>query len=180
MAPATDYFGNAVADACASDGMDILDALAGVWVQPGTVAGWTRIRARFDRELTLPECWRVAACIGYAMREKVRSRASMLTDQYATLENAVFKTETYGVPVSVLYFDYDASRSDRTDPVSGAVEAFETAEKYIVNGSPIRKTDQQGPNTAGTRLCEGIGEVGVTFHVYKRYDDGTEDDGETE
>ena len=130
-----------------------------------------------------PECWKAAGCIGYALHEFMRarksplaislSRVSFLSDDYVTLSEPVIQLERDGKDgfTTTLFFDFDSSHSERSEPRAAAIDAFEAAAVYIVEGSPVRKTDRAGLNTAGTRLCEGIGAVGVSFSLYKPCDD---------
>lgn len=144
------------------DAAAILDALSGGWVMPlGAKFGkWTKIRASFDRALTTEEIWLVSGCIGYALRQWLRGNdLSLPLAQIGTLWGANTSTQ--------LFFNYDSS-----DCYGEHVqEAFDAAALYVEEGSPVRKTDRAGVGTAGTSLCQGIGPVGVVFHVLEENDD---------
>lgn len=58
---------------------------------------------------------------------------------------------------TVAYFSYDSTKCRSDDP--DEVEAICRASRYVKEGSPIRKTDRAGRGTAGTRLCQGLGDA---------------------
>jgi hypothetical protein len=123
------------------------------WHIPGNHPGdWYSVRAEFDRVLTTDEAMEASGAIGYALRIYIAGEELSLP----TIElSAEGKT--------VLTYGYDSTKTRRDDP--NHEEAFDMARTYIVEGSPVRKTDRAGRNTAGTRLCKGIGAVGVVFYV---------------
>jgi hypothetical protein len=123
------------------------------WDTPQNHGGdWYEIRAEFDRVLTTEEAMQASGAIGYALRENMAG------------EDLSFPTiELFSAGKTVLSYGYDSTKSRRDDYY--ACEAFEAAATYIVEGSPVRKTNRAGRGTAGTRLVEGIGPVGVTFYV---------------
>jgi hypothetical protein len=125
---------------------------AGWYVVGGHPGDWYTIRAEFDRVLTAQEIIEASGAIGYALRIYVAGEELSLP----TLEVA-------DAGKTVLVFGYDSTKTRRDDP--NHEEAFDKARDYIVEGSPVRKTDRAGRGTAGTRLVAGIGAVGVTFYV---------------
>ena len=49
--------------------------------------------------------------------------------------------------------------------VPNFVEALNNGKKYIIEGTPIRATNLQGPNTKGTRLHQGLANANVKMWV---------------
>lgn len=104
------------------------------------------------RELDLDDLLNVSGCLGYALREHLRGE---------DLGDPVI-VQSYSSPLHhevVVRYDYNSSTSERTDPASHIVDAFETAKRYIFEGTPVRKTDKAGYGTRGTRLVEGLGSM---------------------
>jgi hypothetical protein len=131
---------------------------ANPWYAPDDHPGdWYSIRAEFDRILSSGEVWLASGALGYALRTTINGES--LSDP----SECVQRRTSDNKPVTVIYYGYDSTKSRRDD--CHTVEAFELAKEYIRDGSPIRMTDRAGAGTRGTRLCPGIGEVGVTFSV---------------
>ncbi|MGC4043630.1 MAG: hypothetical protein QM758_07470 [Armatimonas sp.] len=123
------------------------------WYRPGEQpGGWNTIRATFDRALTATEVMEAAGCIGYALRINVAAGRLSLPVLEAADDHK-----------TVLSFSYDSIKSERWMP--SVVRAFREAARYIVEGTPRRTTNRAGLGTAGTPLCDGIGPVGVEFHL---------------
>jgi hypothetical protein len=123
------------------------------WHTPGNHPGdWYSVRAEFDRVLTTDEAMEASGAIGYALRIYIAGEELSLPTIELSSEGK-----------TVLTYGYDSTKTRRDDP--NHEEAFGMAKTYIVEGSPVRKTDRAGRGTAGTRLCKGIGTVGVTFYV---------------
>jgi len=123
------------------------------WFKPGEQpAGWNTIRATFDRPLTAAEVVEAAGCIGYALRINIAA---------GQLSLPVLEVAEEGK--TVVSFYYDSTKSQRWMP--SVARAFAHAAYYIQKGTPRRSTNRAGLNTAGTPLCEGIGSVGVEFHL---------------
>lgn len=114
---------------------------------------WKEIRVEFDKELTVSQVLRAAGALGYALREH-------LVGEPLSLPRVALSPDPN---VTILEFEYDSTTSKRSDP--DFFEAFDAAMDYIEEGSPVRTTDRRGPGTAGTRLVDGIGPVGMRFFV---------------
>lgn len=125
----------------------------GGWYVPGTHPGdWDTIRATFDRELSASEILEAAGCIGYALRIYMAGEELSLP----TVEEARDRK-------TVLRFSYDSTKAQRSAP--DVAEGLAEAARYIVEGTPVRKTNRAGVGTIGTRLSAGIGPVGVEFRI---------------
>lgn len=111
------------------------------------------IRVILHRHLNSDEIGRVAGCIGYALRQELAGEE--MTEPYVIQSVRAGQT--------ILLFGYDSTKSRRDDPDFD--RAFELAGRYIVEGSPLRKTDRAGAGTKGTRLVSGIGKCRVEFAV---------------
>lgn len=123
------------------------------WKKPEDSSSFYEICVEFDRPLTDDEIWHASGCIGYALREVLNGERL----------SEPLKVKHKGNGRTVVYYCYDSTRSASDYP--DFVEAFDKAALYVVEGSPIRKTDWAGPGTAGTRLAQGIGEVRTRFMV---------------
>jgi hypothetical protein len=124
----------------------------GWWSVAAHPGDWDKVRASFDRTLSAAEIIEAAGCIGYALRI------------YMAGEELSLPTVEVAEPgKTVLSFFYDSTKARRSEP--DAVEAFAEAGRYIVEGTPVRKTNRAGVGTAGTRLSAGIGAVSVEFYV---------------
>lgn len=115
-----------------------------------------------DRILTPDEYNRLSGCLGYALREVLAGESLSDPDVEFESKSEYYWEDTKGNTILLYY--YDSTKSQRDDP--DYLEAFNKAETYIKNGTPIRKTNRAGANTQGTRLVEGIGEIGLTFMVH--------------
>jgi hypothetical protein len=115
--------------------------------------GWKEIRAVFDRELTVYEVLKVAGALGYALREHVVGEELSLPRVAIPVEDGT----------TVLEFEYDSAKSRRSERHDA--DAFDAASQYVIEGTPVRKTDRRGPGTQGTRLVNGIGPIKVEFLV---------------
>lgn len=109
------------------------------------------MRFQANRKLSDDEKIRFAGMVGYAYSAKVRG-------------------EGVGIPESDSPFSF-VVRADTTktrrDDLGQALGEFEDLLPEIVNeGSPIRKTNQAGAGTAGTRLVEGFNDPDLKFEVY--------------
>lgn len=102
-----------------------------------------------DRALTPEEVQQVSGCIGYGL---TRLAGESLSDPVTVITRAGQTTITY-------WYDTTKARSENY----GVETALADAARYIVDGTPIRRTDRNGP--AGTRLIEGIGPCSITFRV---------------
>lgn len=105
-----------------------------------------------NRTLTNDEIMEASGCLGYALREVIRGDA-------LSQPNAVVNQFGY---LHVEY-SYDSTKTQSDDP--DFQEAFDLAESYVQYGTPVRTTNRSGPNTKGTRLCNGIGTCYVQFYV---------------
>jgi quinol monooxygenase YgiN len=118
------------------------------------------IRVEISLLFTLDELQQISGCLGYALREQLAGEP--LSD---------YRFEVKDKRITVLEYYYDATKSQRDDP--DFIEAFRKAEQYILEGTPIRKTDRAGRGTKGTRLVEGVGktfpkDVNVEIEFYVR------------
>ena len=123
------------------------------WTKPDDSSSFHEICVEFDRTLTDDEIWSASGCIGYALREFLNGERL----------SEPLKVKHKGNGRTIVYYYYDSTRSTVDSP--DFVEVFEKAAQYVVEGSPVRKTDWAGPGTAGTRLAQGIGEVRARFMV---------------
>lgn len=122
--------------------------------EPGDVDKFKSIYMHIitDRELSDHEILQASGCLGYALRECLRG------DQLSDPE-VVQKFDSPVHSELVIKYDYDTDSSQRSDPKAHYLEAFNLAKKYIFEGTPVRKTDQQGYGTRGTRLVDGLGNI---------------------
>jgi hypothetical protein len=124
------------------------------WEKPENHPGdWYEVKAIFSVYLSDKEAWTASGCIGYALRQVLCGEN--LSEPLRIKRSGDGKT-------SVRY-GYDSTKSQRDDCHDS--EAFDLAARYVVEGSPVRSTDRAGTGTKGTRLCEGVGQVGVEFYV---------------
>ena len=56
-------------------------------------------------------------------------------------------------------FPLDTTKSGRDD----VADAWDAHRHWLVDGSPLRKTDRSGPGTKGTRACAGLGPVLIAW-----------------
>jgi hypothetical protein len=104
------------------------------------------VRVAADRALGDEDAKRLFALIGYAFRSNLRG-------------------EDLGGPDRVSdrcwtgYYDITKSRSDDWGFHIG--DALADARRFAVGGTPPRKTARTGP--VGSRLIEGLGEIGLVF-----------------
>jgi hypothetical protein len=120
---------------------------------PDAQNGFTHLHLTVHRCLTSDEIARVSGCLGYAFTEVLRG--DTLSDPEVLLQ--VF---TASGP-TVIRYEYDTDSSTRSSPDPQA--ALEKAAEYIMDGTPIRKTNRQGAGTQGTRLVKGIGACRLAF-----------------
>lgn len=109
------------------------------------------MRFQANRKLSDDEKVRFADLVGYAYKSKVRG-------------------ERVGIPESDSPFSLVISAKttkSRRDDLGQALEEFEDILPEIINeGSPVRKTNNAGPDTEGTRLVEGFNEPDLKFEIY--------------
>lgn len=116
------------------------------------------LSVKLNRKLTTEEINRVAGCIGYGLTPHLHG--SVLSEpQRVTL--------TPGS--TTITFECDISTCVRSNPDTQAA-LFDMA-RYVQEGTPLRKTDQQGPGTRGTRLVEGIGDTHLSFSLGQSADE---------
>lgn len=127
--------------------------------------GWRRLRITFDRLLTTDEALDASACLGYALRQYVNGEALPLPTIKigGTIREGATSAEERAGLYTIMEFNYDSNRGRRSR--DHTIETFRSAREYITNGTPIRTTDRAGAGTQGTRLVNGIGEVGIRFEV---------------
>lgn len=107
------------------------------------------MRFQADRKLTPEEIQQFAGLVGYTYRSTVAGER---------LDSAKPDTD-YSFTIFA-----DSTKSSRDD-VGMALEKFEEdLPAAIRDGSPVRKTNQSGEGTKGTRLVEGFGEI--KFEIY--------------
>lgn len=124
------------------------------WKLPQDVTEFTEIELRVDRLLSAVEIERTTGCLAYALTET-------LCGEELGAPEVTFPQETRG---TTLVYRYNSRSSRRTEPIFTI--AFQKASYYIVFGTPLRKTDRQGPGTKGTPLFQGIGQCSeVGFYV---------------
>ena len=114
---------------------------------------------RVDIELSVDslsqdEIDNISGCIGYALKQTIAGES--LSDA-TSIEQTPFA-------IGIEYF-YDATKTQRDDP--DFIEAFELAQKMVIEGTPIRSTNRAGEGTKGTRLVNGLGNraKSVTFYL---------------
>ena len=115
---------------------------------------FSQIRVMADRRLDADELLRLAGCLAYALR------ASLAGDDVGQPEVSYAVAEG-GATFTVVEADYDSDSSIRTEP--DPAEAFALACLYILQGTPLRKTNRVGPR--GSRLVEGIAPCNITIYV---------------
>lgn len=109
------------------------------------------------QKLTSDEIGRVSGCLGYSLREHIRGES---------LGAAVV---SYELEAAYITYGYDSTKSRSDDIGDHISDAFDDAHKYIVEGTPIRKTDRGGPGTRGTRLVEGVARLkGIPIAFFVR------------
>ncbi len=137
-----------LAIAATPDASPVPPAMNQAWNEPDA-DDFAEIRATFDRPLSAAEQVEANAAIGYALRIYVAGGELPLP-----IVTEVGK---------VLTFEYDSSDRRRTSPDYG--ECFAEAARFVREGSPVRCSNRAGAGTKGTRLCRGVGKIGVTFTV---------------
>ena len=121
------------------------------WLTPQEQSGdFYEILVRVDRNLDDEEISRLSGCLGYALRAEMRGER--LSDPEV-------------VDWGTLHYWYDSTKSRSDDTWQAADRALTVAPDYIQNGTPVRKTNRGGVNTAGTRLVEGIGPAEISIWV---------------
>ena len=55
---------------------------------------------------------------------------------------------------------------DSTKGKSDSYTFQKKLEEFVNEGTPVRKTDQSGPGTKGTRLVDGIGDDDLQWELY--------------
>lgn len=124
------------------------------WMEPGAhPGGWQEIKVEFDRLLCDAEVFRAAGCIGYALRQTLHGESLSEPE----------RIKRKGDGRTIVRFSYDSTKGQADDPSDA--EAFALAHRYLNEGSPVRTTDRAGAGTAGTRLCDGLGEITANFWV---------------
>lgn len=63
------------------------------------------------------------------------------------------------IPGHLYVFAVDTTKSQRDD----VADAWDTHAVWLVEGTPVRKTDKAGRGTKGTRACAGLGPVLVAW-----------------
>lgn len=63
------------------------------------------------------------------------------------------------IPGHLYVFGLDTTKSQRDD----VYDVWDAHKSWLVEGSPVRKTDRSGPGTKGTRACAGLGPVLVAW-----------------
>lgn len=119
---------------------------------PDIAEDFDTIAVRVGRILTDAEVAQVGGCLGYALRVHVAG------EDLGEPESVAYQ----GGQTVIRYF-YDSTKGCRSD--RDAQYAFQVAAGFIFEGSPIRRTNKAGPQTAGTRLIQGIGPVALAFSV---------------
>lgn len=110
------------------------------------------ITLRVGRALSDAEVAQVGGCLGYALRVHVAG------EDLGEPESVVRSCGQ-----TVIHYWYDSTKAQRSDP--DPQHAFQVAAGFIVEGTPVRRSNRAGPGTAGTRLIEGIGAVALAFQV---------------
>lgn len=107
-----------------------------------------QVRVQVDVELTDEEAHQLAGLVGYAWS---RTGGERLGNPVRDAPNSI-----------ILYTDSTKGRAYRH-----LADRFEPdLEDTVIGGSPVRRTDRSGPGTAGTRLVEGLGNVGSVELYY--------------
>lgn len=125
----------------------------------GVYPNWpSHIRIQGNRPLTDGEVRQAAQLTGYAFRAALHGDEPVAHPERDSPYSFIVRAD---------------SSSSRSDDIVAAFDEFEQQlPTTLTEGSPVRKTDRQGPRTAGTRLVEGLG-AGLTFEVF--YDEVTGD-----
>ncbi|OLV20130.1 hypothetical protein [Deinococcus marmoris] len=119
---------------------------------PDIAEDFDTVTVRVGRILTEAEVAQVGGCLGYALRVHVAG------EDLGDPESVAYQ----GGQTIIRYF-FDSTKAQRSDP--DPQHAFQVAAEFIFDGTPIRSSNRSGPNTAGTRLIQGIGPVALAFSV---------------
>lgn len=113
---------------------------------------FSRIRAVIDRyePLTADDIMTISDALGYALAVHIGGGNGERVSEADIICNNLDEGSI------ILEWDYDSSKGYRSDPDYG--KCFLDAATFIEEGSTLRTTNKSGPNTAGTRLVEGLGE----------------------
>lgn len=111
------------------------------------------MRVQFSRKMKDGESQRVASLVGYAFTVAFRTK-------YGSVE-----VDSMDTPYSVV-LDADTWRANTSD-MDNALQRFqESLMSTLQEGSPIRKTDRAGANTAGTRAVPGLEDNDLDVEFY--------------
>lgn len=116
-------------------------------IRPSVYPGeFYSVRMQFNRKITQEEAERVSQLTGYSWRSSGGR-------------------EEVGQPV----FDSDYAVTMSVDSTKGKSDSYtfqKKLEEFINEGTPVRKTDQSGIGTKGTRLVDGIGDDDLQWELY--------------
>lgn len=127
-----------------------------------TPTDFSRIRVQLSRPLNHGEDERLASMIGYAFKLTMRPSGS-----YGNNVEVISKDTPYSV-----ILDADTYYAG-TSNMEYALKKFEQEVLTICQeGSPVRKTNRSGPNTANTRAVNGFNEESLHFEFYYDRVDG--------
>lgn len=116
---------------------------------PSIESDFEHLTVVIDRTLTTDEVERVSGCLGYAL---AKMNGESL---YFAPEITIKAGQT-----TITHF-WDSTKAHRSS--WSIEEALEEAARFIIEGTPVRRTNRSGP--IGTRLVEGIGPCHITFLV---------------
>lgn len=116
---------------------------------PSIETDFEHLAVVIDRALTTDEIERVSGCLGYALAK--------MNGEGLYFEPDV--TITSG-RTTITHF-WDSTKARRSS--WSIEEALEEAARFIIEGTPVRRTNRTGP--IGTRLVEGIGLCRINFLV---------------
>ncbi len=110
------------------------------------------LRVQVAKRLTKPEVEKLGQIVGYAWAQHVRGERLTTVKRHGHS--------------AVVFFSADSTKSVRDDIGEAWSDFLENLPRMVREGSPIRTTNRKGPGTKGTRLVDGLGDVGeVTVWV---------------
>lgn len=110
------------------------------------------LRVQVGKRLTNAQVDQLGQIVGYAWAQHVRGER-------------LGQAKRHGHS-AVVFFSADSTKSVRDDIGEAWDDFLADLPGMVRDGSPIRTTNRKGPGTRGTRLVEGLGDVGeVTVWV---------------
>ena len=115
--------------------------------EPGTYACWPdAIRVEVGRPVTNEEMRRLAGIVGYTQRSVLRGREG-ISGPFRDGPNSFYVLQ-------------DATKTASDDYGHALAEFEDVLPSRLAEGTPVRKTDRAGAGTSGTRLVNGVPDLG--------------------